>query len=452
MRLSDLTGRRVAVWGTGREGIAAINAIAPFAPASIVTVQDTSNYAATKWEGRLAELAPLHEGEAAVRSALAGIDVLVRSPGVGESNPIIKDLRRRGTAITGGTALWMADHAEHTIGVTGSKGKSTTTTLIAHLLTATGRPNELGGNIGIAVLSLPPAPLYVLELSMYQCADLEDSPRVVALTSLFEEHLDWTSDGLPAQYYAHKLNVAEHGAQAVVYDAADPTLAGELAARPGLPLIATGRPPAFHIADGWVRLAGERLFPRAALALQGEHNGGNLCVALGALQAAGVDCVAERAAIEAGLRTYAPLPHRLTPISDPSGVEFVNDSLSTAPQTAIHAIEAYAGRPLAVIIGGQNRGIDYTPLRDYLAHRAPELTLIAVPDSGEYILKVIGDLPTIRHALAADMLEAVRLGREIIPPGGVVLLSPAAPSYGRYDNYEARAKAFIAAIEATRPA
>jgi UDP-N-acetylmuramoylalanine--D-glutamate ligase len=450
MHLSELAGRRVAVWGTGREGIAAIEAIAPNGPASLVVVQDKTTFLATKWEGRLAELAPLYEGEA-LAGALEGIDVLVRSPIVGEANPWIQELRRRGVSITGGTALWMADHAKRTIGVTGSKGKSTTTTLIAHLLASIGRPNQLGGNIGVAVLALPPAECYVLELSMYQCADLQDSPRVSVITSLFEEHLDWTRDGLPAQYYAHKLNIAEHGPEAVVYNATDPTLSAELARRPGLPLVPAATPASFHVVDGWVVLAGERLFPREAFPLRGTHNAGNLCVALAALQSHGVDVPAERAAVEAGLRSYILLPHRLAPVPDPSGVEFVNDSLSTAPQTAIHAIEAYAGRALAVIVGGQNRGIDYTPLRDYLRDRAVSLTLIAVPDSGEHILEVVGDLPGITRVVAEDLPDAVRRSRALIPPGGVVLLSPAAPSYGRYDNYEARAKAFIEAIEATRP-
>ncbi|WP_433086286.1 UDP-N-acetylmuramoyl-L-alanine--D-glutamate ligase [Dactylosporangium sp. CA-052675] len=442
MQLSELAGRRVAVWGTGREGIAAIEAIAPVGPASLVAVQDKTTFlAASRWDAAV----PLFEGEA-MGPALDGVEVLVRSPGVGESNPWIQQLRRRGVVITGGTALWMAEHAGQTIGVTGSKGKSTTTTLISHLLTATGRPNELGGNIGIAVLSLPPAERYVLELSMYQCADLQDSPRVSVVTSLFEEHLDWTRDGLPSQYYAHKLNIAMHGPEAVVYNATDPTLRAELAARPGLPLV----PVEPWEAGGWIVRHGERLFPRDAFALRGTHNTGNLSVALAALEAAGVDVVGERAAIEAGLRSYTPLPHRLTPIADPSGVEFVNDSLSTAPQTTIHAIEAYAGRPLVVLVGGQDRGIDYTPLRDYLRDKAVPLTLVAIPDSGEHILDVVGDLPNVRREVAEDLPAAVALARGLVPAGGVVLLSPAAPSYGRYDNYEARAKAFIAAIESTR--
>src|SRR5581483_12254990 len=126
MHLSELRGRRVAVWGTGREGVAAVNAIAPFGPAELVAVQDRVTFAATSWTGRLAELAPLHEGEAAHR-ALQRAEVLVRSPAIGESHPWIQELRDRKVPITGGTALWMADQAGRTIGVTGSKGKSTTT-------------------------------------------------------------------------------------------------------------------------------------------------------------------------------------------------------------------------------------------------------------------------------------------------------------------------------------
>ncbi|GAA0726426.1 UDP-N-acetylmuramoyl-L-alanine--D-glutamate ligase [Dactylosporangium roseum] len=448
MHLSELRGRRVAVWGTGREGKAAVEAIAPHGPASLVVVQDKVTFLQTTWDERHAALAPLFEGDAAWK-ALEDVEIVVRSPVIGESHPWMRRLRERGVTITGGTALWMADHADRTIGITGSKGKSTTTSLIGHLLNATGRPAVVGGNIGVAVLSLPEAPLYVIELSMYQSADLTDSPRVVALTSLFEEHLDWTCDGLPAQYYAHKLNAASHGAAAVVHNATDPTLSAELAARPGLPLVPAAVPSGFHVSGDTVLFGDEPLFPRDAFPLRGAHNDGNLCVALGAVRAYGVDVLAERASVEAALRTFTPLPHRLTPIADPSGVEFVNDSLSTAPQTAIHAIEAYAGRPLAVIVGGQDRGIDYTPLRDFLTTRRVELTLIGVPDSGEHILDVVGELPGIHRVVAEDLPAAVRLARGIVPPGGVVLLSPAAPSYGRYDNYEARAKAFVEAIEAT---
>src|SRR6185369_4471188 len=172
---------------------------------------------------------------------------------------------------------------------------------------ALGRPNVLGGNIGIAALDLPEAERYVIELSMYQCADLLHSPAIAAVTSLFPEHLDWTRDGAVEQYYAHKLNLVEHGAGHVVYNANNERLRAELAARPGLPLVGTGQPPSFHVAGDLVCLADQPLFARSALPLVGRHNGDNLCVALGVLQSAGVDCAAERAAIAAALGEFRPL-------------------------------------------------------------------------------------------------------------------------------------------------
>ncbi len=452
MHLQDLRGRRVAVWGTGREGIAAVEAIAPVGPARLVAVQDRATFAATTWTGRLAEIAPLHTGEDAHRE-LASVDVIVRSPVIAQVHPWIVEFRARGGVVTGGTALWMADHAARTVGVTGSKGKSTTTTLIHHLLAAAGRPNTLGGNIGVAALSLPESDRYVLELSVYQCADLEDSPRVVALTSLFPEHLDWT--GSEERYYRDKLNVAMHGAEVVVYNGQDARLEAELRrGRVDLPLVAANRPGGFHVAAGpdgerWFFRADQPLFRRSALPLPGRHNEGNLGVALGALEGAGVDCVAERDTLAAALGTFRALEHRMTPITDPSGLTFVDDSLSTIPQSTAHAIEAYADRPLTVIVGGEDRGVDYAPLRDFLAEAKVEATLIGIPDSGSRILDAVGDVAGITRMSAEDLPAAVRLSRRHTPAGGVVLLSPAAPSYGRFDNYEHRSRVFREAIEAT---
>lgn len=461
VHLSELRGRRVAVWGTGQEGVAAVNAIAEVGPAELVTVMDRETFSANPWTGRLAEVAPLHTGPPAL-DILLGVDVVVRSPGIGETHPWVVELRRRGIPITGGTALWMADHAATTIGVTGSKGKSTTTTLIGHLLAAVDRPNVVGGNIGTPVLDLPPADLYVLELSMYQCADLTRSPRVAALTSLVPEHLDWA--GSEEAYYRHKLNIVAHGPEAVVFNARDQRLTAELAARAGLPLHPAGERAdfhldafhldAFHVAerpDGsrWVHLGDQPLFPRTALPLVGRHNEGNLCVALGALRAVGVDCVAEHERLARAAATVPVLEHRLTPIPDPSGITFVDDSLSTIPQSAIHAIEAYAGRPLTVIVGGEDRGVDYRPLRDFLAGAGIVATMIGIPDSGPRILGDLRDLPGVTAVEAEDLVSAVRLGREITPAGGVVLLSPAAPSYGRFDNYAHRSRVFRQAIEDT---
>lgn len=451
MRLADLRGRRVAVWGTGREGVAAVRAIAPVGPAELFVIQDRETFLAQQWTPELAALAPLYGGEAG-RQALAGAEVLVRSPIIGQTHPWVREHRARGGTVTGGSALWLADHAGRTIGVTGSKGKSTTTSLISQLLTAVGRPNVLGGNIGIATLDLPEADLYVLELSVYQCADLTDSPRVVALTSLYPEHLDWS--GSEQAYYRDKLTIADHQPERVVYNADDPQLAARLPGR-GLPLLAAGGPDTFHAAPGpdgraWLHRAERPLFPRAAFGPVGRHNQANLCVALGVLESVGVDCFAQREPIAAAVAGFRPLPHRLTPIEDPSGITFVDDSISTIPQSTVHAIEAFADRPLTVILGGEDRGVDYRPLRDFLARQPVTATLVGIPDSGAQILASLAGLPGLVPVLADDLVDAVRLARERTPAGGVVLLSPAAPSYGRFDNYEHRSRVFRQAIADTR--
>ena len=453
MKLTELRGRRVVVWGTGREAVAAIKAIEPAAPAELVAVQDQETFlaASTGW-AEVAGSVPLYTG-ADAHAAILRAQVLVRSPGVAQTHPWLIEARAAGVRITGGTALWMADNAARTIGVTGSKGKSTTATLIHHLLTAVGRPNVLGGNIGTAALALPESDLYVLELSMYQCADLDDSPRTAVLTSLYPEHLDWS--GGEREYYRDKLNLVAHAPERVVFNACDPRLVTELQGfGPDLPVLPVGGADSFHVAGGphdepWFHLAAEPLFPRAVLPLVGRHNESNLCVALGALHAAGVDCLAQRDALIQGLTSFAPLQHRLTPIEDPSGITFVDDSISTIPESAIHAIEAYAHRPLTVILGGQDRGVDYGPLRDFLLAAGIEATVIGIPDSGPRILQALEDVPTLARMTAEDLVAAVELARRHTPPGGVVLLSPAAPSYGRFDNFEHRSRVFAEAIAQT---
>jgi UDP-N-acetylmuramoylalanine--D-glutamate ligase len=360
------------------------------------------------------------------------------------------ELRSRGVTVTGGSALWMADHAARTIGVTGSKGKSTTSSLISHLLAATGRPNVFGGNIGVPLLDLPPAELYVLELSSYQCADLTDSPRVAVVTSLFPEHLD--AHGGEREYYRDKLNLLGYGPELIVVNGADERLMAEIAgvtdASGFAPVAVAADDSRFRVAsDGLVYCSDDALFPRTALRLRGVHNGRNLCAALAVLDGIGVDV--RDPAVPAAVASFPGLPHRLAEIEDPSGLTFVDDTLSTSPYSAMHAIDAYEGRPLTVLVGGTDRGLDYSPLRHHLQDR--ELTVIGIPDSGPRILAELAGLSAVRTEVAEDLPAAVRLARKLTPEGGVVLLSPAAPSYGRYRNFEHRSEAFIDAIRASAP-
>ena len=446
MRLAEVAGKSVAVWGTGREGRAAVTAIAPHKPSRLLAVDDSANYLSVPWEGDLAALAPLAGGDHAF-GALVAADVVVRSPGVPQTHRWMAELRSRGVTITGGSALWMAEHASRTVGVTGSKGKSTTSALISHLLAATGRPNVFGGNIGVPLLDLPAAELYVVELSSYQCADLTDSPRVAVVTSLFPEHLD--AHGGEREYYRDKLNLLTYGPELIVVNGVDERLSAELTnardASGWAPIAVGAEDSRFRIEkDEYVYASDTRLFPRASWKLKGKHNGINLCVALAVLDGMGVDVVDTRGVLEKAVASFHPLPHRLAEIEDPSGLTFVDDTLSTTPYSAMHAIDAYEGRPLTVLVGGSDRGLDYAPLRQHLQER--ELIVIGLPDSGPRIIAELAGLPGVRTENAEDLPAAVRLARKLTPAGGVVLLSPAAPSYGRFRNFEHRSEVFAQAV------
>ncbi|MFD0785199.1 UDP-N-acetylmuramoyl-L-alanine--D-glutamate ligase, partial [Micromonospora azadirachtae] len=213
-----------------------------------------------------------------------------------------------------------------------------------------------------------------------------------------------------------------------------------------------GLPDTVQVATGpdgapWFHLRDQPLFPRAVLPLVGRHNEGNLCVALAVLDALGVDVVARKDTLAVAVAGFQGLAHRLTEIVDPSGLTFVDDTLATSPYAAMHAIDAYEGRPLTVIVGGTDRGLDYGPLREHLAER--EITVIGIPDSGPRIVEALAGLPKVRTETVDELVDAVRLARELTPVGGVVLLSPAAPSYGRFRNFEHRSEVFAEAVRDT---
>jgi UDP-N-acetylmuramoylalanine--D-glutamate ligase len=184
------------------------------------------------------------------------------------------------------------------------------------------------------------------------------------------------------------------------------------------------------------------------LTLSGEHNAWNTALALSAAsQIFALDDGVTRQA----LRTFEPLPHRLQPVDDPSGVLYINDSLATNPPALVACMQAFRDRRLIVLIGGHDRGVDDTVLRDeILSH--PVAAIVGLPDSGPGWLESIrtwceqADIRVPELRPAADMDEAVSLARELARPGDVVALSPGAPSFGRYRNYEQRADDFIRAV------
>ena len=440
MRFSELEGRRVGVWGLGREGRSVARAISARLPDTPLLLVD---------EGRPAGAADRWEGLPVVGdvAALAACDVVVRSPGVSLYRPEVARLRAAGVALTSGTRLWFAEHPDaRAIGVTGTKGKSTTSALIAHLAGARGLNVQLAGNIGrpLADLLASPEPvaadLWVLELSSFQTADLDASPGVGVLLNLYREHTDW--HGTQERYWADKLNLFGHRPDMVsVLNHADPRVRARGA---GLPHPRWFRAPeGFDVAAGGITRAGRPYAPRASIRLEGEHNLDNVCAALAALEAVGV---AGDDLVEA-LPGFRPLAHRLEPVLDRDGVLFVNDSIATIPEASVAAARALAPRPMVLLVGGRDRRQDYAALADYLAGPSSVVGVVGLPGNGSAILARLAEAGSpVPGELADDMEDAVRRARRMIPRGGVVLLSPGAPSGDDFGDFEVRGDAFRAAV------
>jgi len=427
VRLSELNGKRVIILGTGREGAAAAEYLDGIA-GSIAATSDTPV------DGfRVPVLVSPDPG-----SVVAGYDIAVKSPGMSPRHPLVAYLLAAGMPVTSGTDLWMNENFATTTGITGSKGKSTTSSLVKHLTPG----SVLGGNIGIPLLALEPAARTIVELSSYQCQSLTRSPDVAVVTSLFPDHLDW--HGTEEQYYTDKLNIVEHSPRVVIANGEDERLVGRLATHD---VQWVGGENRYRIADrngvDWITRGTEPIVPRSHLKLLGRHNALNACIALAA-----VDAVSEISADEAAekLSTFLPLENRLEPIADPSGLTFINDSLSTSPYAAIAALRTFAGRDITLIVGGQDRGVDYRPLAKYIASH-PVAAVIGLPPSGE---RILGEIGSARTELATDMRDAVEKARALTPANGTVLLSPAAPSYGIYRDFAERAADFKRAIVATQ--
>jgi UDP-N-acetylmuramoylalanine--D-glutamate ligase len=370
--------------------------------------------------------------------ALRSCDVVVKSPGISRYRPEVAQLNEAGVNVCGGLGLFMAEaDPTRVVCITGTKGKSTTTALAVHLLRGLGVDARAGGNIGVAPWDPTggPAPDYwIVETSSFQVPDLRNAPTVVAVTSLAPDHLDW--HGTVERYYADKLSLCtKPGVTLALADDAD----AELHKNVGLlgphvrwvDAAAVGR-------DGpW----------SAALGLTGPHNARNASVARAVLEGLGIPGASDEAALTAAAQGFDGLPSRCRSLGSVGDVEFIDDSLSTNVLPAQAALRAFAERPVALLVGGHDRGVDYRPLGRTIAARTAPTLVVTMPDNGPRIGEAIRESTDglVEIRAAADLNAAVETAFAWAPARAVVLLSPAAPSFGRFGDYRERAAAFAAA-------
>ncbi len=423
--LNRLRGKRILILGFGREGRSTLRFLNKYMPDATVAVADKNEMEAVQ-----------HFGTGYLE-AMYDYDIVIKTPGIS-----LKDFDTKGVEITSQTDLFLSQFHDQTIGITGTKGKSTTTSLIYHLLKSSGRDAILTGNIGIPCFDImediKADSIVVYELSAHQLEYVHNSPHVGVLLNIYEEHLDHF--GTMWRYASAKLNIMRHMGEddiAVIHeslmDEARKMLVNHIVFSP------------FDI-SGFVDVN--------RLPLKGEHNLMNVKAALLACYAYdGTNCCA----LTPYLYSFKPLEHRLEPVGTFGGVTFVNDSISTIPQAAISACEAL-GRVDFLLLGGFDRGIDYQPLADYLkAHPVPHLLFTG--KAGERMMELIqAPEPAVPEAPRRvegptliqypSMEAAFAYISAHAKPGDVCLLSPAASSYDQYKNFEERGAKFKRLAEA----
>ena len=439
----ELRGKRVLVVGLARTGVAT----AQFCAARGAMVAATDARAESEIGEAIVSL-----GAAGVKLELGGHqettfmgqDLIIPSPGVPADAPLLQAARAKGIAIW--SEIELADRFldGRLIGITGSNGKTTTTSLIEHILKSAGIPTILAGNIGTPLISqverTSDKTVTVVELSSFQLELIETfRPNISVFLNLTPDHLD-RHHTLEA-YGAAKARIFENQTEvdSAVLNADDPATAPYAPAKPQVLWFSRKQ----RVAQGAFVRENEIVFRRdgkeeAVVKLQdiplpGAHNVENVLAAVAAARLAG----AEPGAIAKGIRSFAGVEHRLEFVAEIGGVRYYNDSKATNVDATLKALDAFPGRIL-ILLGGKDKGSDYTVLQKALREKAILALLIGA--AAEKIEKQITGSVAIE--LAGTMERAMEIASHAARPGDVVLLAPACASFDQFENYEHRGRVF----------
>ncbi len=406
MKTEEINGTSLLVLGSGRQGKTVVAWLAKHVPSLHVDTADKK------------------DGDEYL-SHLSKYDTVIRSPGVSPYLPEIVNFVRAGGHITSATNIFFSLCPGVTVGVTGTKGKSTTASLIAHLLSPVFADVRLVGNIGIPMLDhLEGATIdtiFVMELSSHQLADVHYSPHIAVLLHIVPEHMEYYPDF--DTYKAAKANIVRYQKEkdVVVYNPMHPEVAAIVEKAKSIRYT-------FQLSDA------------SAFTTNLLGNAENI---MAAVSVARVMKVPE-SDIKKYLTTFVSLPHRLELVGEKNGVRYVNDSLSTIPEATVHALDALGPDVTTLIAGGFDRGLSYDILGSRLADGLVT-TLILFPDTGKKIwdaLQKVKPATPIKKYDVSSMEEAVKIAEKETPSGKICLLSPASASYNMFRDYADRGEQF----------
>ncbi|WP_178087004.1 UDP-N-acetylmuramoyl-L-alanine--D-glutamate ligase [Methylacidimicrobium tartarophylax] len=436
--LRFLEAKKILVWGLGREGKATIDLLHRYLPGQPFAVADRRPGALEAAECTRLPVDRYEEAEALRR--LPEFDLILKAPGIPTRHLALDGLAAKVHCQTG---LFLRFAPCPVIGVTGTKGKSTTASLLAHICRSAGRKTFLVGNIGIPPFAvwgdLDPGSIVVCELSSYQLEFAQSSPQIALWTNLYPEHLDF--HGSFAAYAQAKSAIArwQSAEDVLIYSADDRALADRLQKEKDA---GAGRRIAYRGPADLSTIDFSRFQPL------GQHNRKNAAAALLAAKVLGI----EESAMQEAIDSFSPLPHRLEPAGMVQGILFYNDSISTVPESALVALAALPD-VRTLIVGGQDRGLPLEGFARALANSPSLRTIVLLPETGSRLGDLLQrvDPPFTGTLRFAETVEAaVRIALVDTPEGTCCLFSPAAPSYNAFRNFEERGSHFMALIRRAR--
>ena len=421
--IKELAGREVTVVGMGISNKPLVRMLAA-AGARVTAVDRNPDIEREEWDA-LGVTLKLGEG---YLDGLDG-DLIFRTPGLRPDNPALLGAAGRGSRITSEIEALFEVCPCPIIGVTGSDGKTTTTTLIAEMLKAAGRTVHLGGNIGTPLLTrageMSPGDVCVLELSSFQLADMRHSPQIAVITNISPNHLDWHTD--MAEYTAAKRAIFEYHTEGglAVFNADNAVTAAMRG--PDRSAFFGGHRIIDGIIDGFL--------PVSEIKLRGWHNVENMMAAITALEG-----LVPRECMLSVARGFGGVAHRDEFVCETGGVRYYNDSIGSSPSRTIATLKSHPGRVI-LIAGGRGKNVPFAPLAEILPEKVSLLLLVgeAAGQIESAAREVPGCPPILR---AGDIASAVALAAENARPGDEVLLSPACTSFDQYRNFEERGEHF----------
>ena len=444
----DFSGKKVAVLGFGIEGQETVEFLLKHeASVHVFDEKEESTFDASRLKFLRNEGVAFTFG---TFSSLENFDLIIRSPGVKPGIRVLHNAADKGIPLTSATNVFFENAKGVTIGITGTKGKGTTAALLYQMLKTAGREVYLGGNIGVPALSflkkLSDTSISILELSSFQLMDLQLSPHIAIVLMVTQDHLDYHTSR--DEYVFAKSGIAKFQSPSdyVISNVDYPASLKIAEFSPGRKLFFSNRnkvPEGCFIENDSVivktRKKKEKIMSTAEVLLPGRHNLENICAAVMAAQLLNVP----NSIIRDVLKTFPGLEHRLELVREVGGVKYYNDSISTTPESAIAAIQAFSA-PEILIVGGSSKGSDFSELGNVISRAKNIKAVIGIGaewpkikeriKSKELRIKIVEGLKT--------MNEIVETAHKLAKPGDVVILSPACASFDMFADYKDRGNQF----------